>query len=328
MRFLMVILMLSFTGKSVASQFVNNDSIVYVWDFGVKDASLREIGTMLTNDFETELINSGLYTVLERRRYSRVLAHQNMENKISEIQNLPTASMDSLKAIRAGVVIFGEVKDDIDSGVYEVTVTFQNLSEVILRKGSILIGRGLIRDNQTRKEKMKDLVDIVHAKELLAAKKEQYNFVSNMLETYMVRVIDVQKEFQDVTKYALENPIILDEMVQIINDYNVIFIEINNNRAKYQLDFNTHWEATRALELQTILNDILDDIHKKHILKLDKVRMQIMAYGELSKSAKKQKKKEILKEVKKIIDDLEREIDIINPKLSTFLSQLRTEINS
>ena len=84
----------------------NNDSIVYVWDFSVNDSSIKDIGSMLTDDFETELINSGLYTVLERRHYNRVLSHRNLENRIANIQTLPPASKDSLKANKAGVVIF------------------------------------------------------------------------------------------------------------------------------------------------------------------------------------------------------------------------------
>ncbi len=307
----------------------NNDSIVYVWDFSVSDASIKEIGEMLTNDFETELINSGLYTVLERRRYNRVLAHQNLEKKIADVQNLSSSSIDSLKANRAGTVIFGEVKDDIDSGVYEVTVTFQNLNEVILRKGSILIGRGLIRDNQTRKKFMKDLVDVVHAKELLAAKKELYNIISNKLETYLIRVKDVADEFNDVTKYALDNPQYAGEIVKVVTDYNTIFNDINGNGARYQLDFTKHWKEPRGKELQTIIDGILDDIHKTHILKLDKTRTAILEYqtSSLSKSEKKKKKKEILKNVKQTTDDLNRQIDIIDLKINTFLSQLRTEIN-
>lgn len=307
----------------------NKDSIVYVWDFSVSDSSIEEIGTMLTNDFETELINSGLYTVLERRRYQRVLAHQNLAKKIADVQNMPAAARDTLKANRAGVVIFGEVKDDIDSGVYEVTVTFQKLNEVILRKGSILIGRGLIRDNQTRKQFMKDLVDVVHAKELLAAKKEQYNSISNLLETYIIRVRDVRKEFHDVTKYALEDRNYLNEIIDIVGNYNASFNELNNHGAKYQTDFSKHWGVVRGQELQAIIDNILDDIHKTYILKLDKVRLAISDYrqSELSKKEKKKRKAEILKDVKNTTDDLKTQIDIIDLKINTFLSQLRIEMN-
>ncbi|WP_149274915.1 hypothetical protein [Pareuzebyella sediminis] len=308
----------------------SNDSIVYVWDFSVSDPSIREIGTMLTNDFETELINSGLYTVLERRRYNRVLAHQNLENKIADIQNLPAASIDSLKANRAGVVIFGEVKDDIDSGVYEVTVTFQGLSEVILRKGSVLIGRGLIRDNQTRKEYMKELLDKVHRKELLAAKNSQYHTISKLLETYIIRVKDVSKEFKDVTKYALDHPEYTGEIVKVVNNYNTIFNDINGNGSKYLMEFGQYWPPTKSQELQIIFNNILDETHKTHILKLDKIRTAILEYQTHSgsKKEKEKKKADILKNLERNIDDLNRQVDILDLRIHTFLSYLQTEMNN
>lgn len=328
-KILMGVLILCFSLKCLALPTVRNDSIVYVWDFSVSDSSIKEIGTMLTNDFETELINSGLYTVLERRRYNRVLAHQNLEKKIADIQNLPSAAMDTLKANRAGVVIFGEVKDDIESGVYEVSVTFQNLNEIILRKGSVLIGRGLIRDNQTRKKFMRDLVDVVHAKELLAAKKEQYNIVSSILQNYMVRVKDVQRVFHDLVMFAFDDSKSSDELVHIVTDYNTVFNEINNNQTEYIQDFKSGWGIRKGQELEVIFNDILNDIHKTHILKLDKVRTGVLEYQQstLSKKEKKNKKNDILKNVKETTDDLKRQIDIVDLKTNTFLSQLQTEMN-
>jgi len=308
---------------------VPNDSIVYVWDFSVNDSSIKKIGNMLTNDFETELINSGLYTVLERRRYNRVLAHQNLENQIGEVQSLPAASMDTLRAIKAGAVIFGEVKDDIDSGVYEVTVTFQSLNEVILRKGSILIGRGLIADNQTRKNAMKDLLNRLHAKELLAGKKEQYDRVSKVLSTYMLRVKDVQKEYADMALFAFDDQNYLDELGSRIRDYNEIFDDFNNNGPKYIMDFTRQWKEPRGHELGVIFSGILDDIHKTQILKLDEVRIKIGEYqrSSLSKTEKRKMRDEILKVVKTITDDLKTQIDIMDLKISSFQSHIRTEMS-
>lgn len=314
---------------SMCNVSVTNDSIVYVWDFSVSDSSIKKIGTMLTNDFETELINSSLYTVLERRRYNRVLAHQNLEIQIGDVQNLPTSSVDSLRAIRAGAVIFGEVKDDIDSGVYEVTVTFQSLNQVILRKGSILIGRGLIADNQTRKNAMKNLLDILHSKELLAAKREQYDKVSKVLSTYMLRVKDVQKEYADMASFAFENQNFLAELGSRIVDYNEIFDDLNNNGPKYLLDFSRQWNEPRGQELGQIFTGILDDIHKTQILKLDKVRIRIADYRNrsLNNSEKRKMRAEILKEVKTITDDLKTQIDIMDLKISSFQSHIRTEMS-
>ncbi|GGW37084.1 hypothetical protein [Arenibacter certesii] len=324
-----LIIALSNKAQAIVPPLNINDSIVYVWDFSVSDVALKPIATMLTNDFETELINSGLYTVLERRRFNRVLAHQNLGKEISDVKKIPIASKDSLEANRAGVVIFGEVKDDIDSGVYEVTVTFQSLNEVILRKGSILIGRGLIRDNQTRKKFMKDLVDLVHAKELLAAKKRQYDLISGVLATYMVRVKDVQNRFQDISRFAFDDKNYFEELGKTIFAYNDVFDTLTANRAKYHLGFIKYWEEPRGQELEAIFKGILDDIHVTYILKLDKVRLAIWEYGE-STGGKKEKQKirnDILKSVKTTTDDLERQIDIMHGKINPFLSHLRVEIS-
>ncbi|TMM58023.1 hypothetical protein FEE95_00940 [Maribacter algarum] len=306
-----------------------NDSIVYVWDFSVSDDSIRKIGNQLTNDFETELINSGLYTVLERRRYNRVMAHKNMETEMAEIRSLPLASLDSLRAFQAEVVIFGEVKDDIDSGEYEVIVTFQSLGEVILRKGSILIKRGLIRDNLTRKNAMKKLLDRLHAHELLAAKKEQYDQVSRVLATYMVRVKDVQKEFQDMANFAFDNQNYFNALAEKIEDYNEVFDDVHNNGATYHMNFSKHWNKPRSQELEAILSGILNDIHKTNILKLDKVRIAIGEYGRstYSNSEKKKMREEILKDIKIITNDLDTQIDIMDLKINTFQSQLKIEMS-
>lgn len=331
LRFGVILLLCSIPAGmySMDNPIAANDSIVYVWDFRVSDESIKKIGNQLTNDFETELINSGLYTVLERRQYNRVLAHKNMQTEMAEIRNLPLASLDSLRAFQAGVVIFGEVKDDIDSGEYEVIVTFQSLSEVILRKGSILIKRGLIRDNQTRKNAMKDLLDRLHANELLAAKKEQYDLVSKVLATYMVRVKDVQKEFRDMARFAFNDQNYFNALAEKIEEYNEIFDDLHNNGAKYHMDFSKKWMEPRGQELNTIFDGILNDIHKTHILKLDKVRIAIGEYGRstLSNGEKKKMREEILKDVDEITGNLKTQIDIMDLKISTFHSHLRVEMS-
>ncbi len=331
LHFLMVLIIgiSADAAHALAINAADNDSVVYVWDFSVSDPSLKKIGSMLTNDFETELINSDLYTVLERRRFNRVMAQQDLELKIAEIQNLPAVSMDSLKAIRAGVVIFGEVKDDIDSGVYEVTVIFQKLNEVILRKGSILIGRGLIADNQTRKKYMKDLVEQVHAKERMAAKKEQYDLVSKILAAYMLRVKDVQKDFQDIARFALKDPAYFNQLAETIFAYNDVFSDLNDNRAQYQIDFRKEWKEPFGPELEEIFMGILDSIHKTYILKLDKVKMAIWEYSEskASQSEKKKMKDEIISDVRETTDDLKRQLDIMDLKINTFLAQLKDKMS-
>lgn len=310
---------------SAASQ--QKDSL-YVWDFSVSNPELKRIGDMLTNDFETELIGLGWYTVLERRKYNRVQAHLDMENRISDFNNLSTASKDSLRKIRAGVVIFGEVKDDFESGQYEVTVAFQRLDGQKFRQDFMLIGRGLINDNQTRKDKMRELVRKLHSKEFVEAKRSQFETVSEKLATYMVRVKNVQKGFQDIARFAMNNDNYFEELGQTIIDYNQIFDDLHNNGSRYHIDFTKNWDSERGRKLKAILDGIMNDIHKTYVLKLDKVRMDIWEYRtqSMSKNEKKAKKQEIIKGVRTTTDDLKRQIDIMDIEISTFLSHLTTEM--
>ena len=332
-NFQMLLLLLGcispFNARPMDITITHNNSIVYVWDFNVSHDSLRARAADLTEDFETELIRSGLYTVLERRKYNRVLAHQSMEVRISGIQNLSTASKDSLKAIRADIVIFGELKYDFQSGVYEVTVTFQRLDEVILKKESVLIERPLIDHNQTRKKSMRELLGKVHSWEAMAAKKIQYDKVSKLLANYMLRVKDVQKEFRDVVEFAFDNDNYFEELIRIVEDYNEVFIDLNNNGAEYHMNFIKQWNEPRGRELKDIFNGIENDIHRSYILKLDRVRKDIISYrsGNMSNSQKKAKKDRIVRSLMETTADLKTQIEIMDLKINTFLSHLMVELS-
>lgn len=328
-KILMGVLILFFSLKGLALPTVRNDSIVYVWDFSVSDSSIKEIGTMLTNDFETELINSGLYTVLERRRYNRVLAHQDLEKKIADMSNMPSAAIDSLRANRAEVVIFGEVIEDEKDGLFEVMVTFQSLNGVNLRKASIVLQRSLADNNQARKNAVKNLMKKLHDKEAMASKKQQYDLISGILATYMVRLQDVQTRFQDISRYAFDNQGYFDELNNTIIAYNHSFDTLTANRAKYHIDFIREWNNRRGQELEDIFSNILDDIHITYILKLDKVKLAIAEYQQ-SKGGKKEKekmRKDILKSVKETTDDLGREINKMHKEINPFLAHLRVEMS-
>lgn len=309
---------------------INNDSVVYVWDFSVNDPSIKEFGKMLTDDFETELINSGLYTVLERRRFNRLQSHVNLESRIANVQSLSTTSLDSLKAVQAGAVFFGEVYDDIQGGEVKISVTLQNLNGQNLRKGDIAIKRSRIDDPETRKSAMKSLMAVLHGKEAMAAKKEQYELISAVLKTYMIRVKDVQTRFEDSANFAFDDQRYGEELGTTIFAYNDIIDTLTANRAKYHLDFIRYWKEPRGQELESILSGILDNIHITYVLRLRQVRLDIAEYGKstASKKEKKEMRKDILEKTEEITDDLERQINIMHGKINPFLSHLQVEISS
>ena len=308
-----------------------NDSIVYVWDFSVEDPKDRDLAAQLTEDFETELIKYEYYKVLERRQYNRIAMHRNMEDNIAAIESLSQEAKDKLIEERADMVIFGILKDDIESGQYEVTVSFQRLSDAsIPKKESILISRGMIRDNQSRKDYMSELMDRLHAKELMVVKKEYYTQVSGMLTTYLRQIKDLRMTFHDVAEMAFDNPKYFDELNMQISDYNDIFKELDGFGESDIDAFSKSWDQKTGDELRQIRTDLLDDIHKPYVLKLNEYRIEMW---EFSKNPPKKKYRDeqeakIIANVRNVTDEIQRRINIIEPVIVSFDNKLSKEINN
>ena len=308
-----------------------NDSIVYVWDFSVHDAKDRDLAAQLTEDFETELIRSDYYMVLERRQYNRIAMHRNMEDNIAAIENLSQEAKDKLIEERADMVIFGELKDDFESGQYEVTVSFQRLSDAsIPRKESILISRGMIRDNQSRKNYMSELMDLLHSKELMAVKKDYYTQVSGMLTTYLRQIKDLRMTFHDVVEMAFANPKYFEELNIQILKYNDIFEALDDFGEAHIDKFIESWGPNTGDELRQIRTDLLDDIHKPYVLKLNDYRKELWDLYENppKKKYREQQEKEIIANVRNVTNEIQRRINIVEPVIVSFNNKLSKEINN
>lgn len=323
----LILLVLAQMITSVQAQ--NSKTNVYVWDFKTSDNTIKKYAEKFTDDFETELIKLDKYTVLQRRNHNLVLAHRNMENAISNIKNLPNKTVDKLKTIRAETVVFGELIDDDDSGVYEVTVLFQNLDNgEISKKESIIVEKALIKSNSHRKEYMKRLIKKLHAKEILEAKNKQFGFISKKMDTYMVRVKDVQTAFADILDIALEKEEYFKELENTINSYNDIFIDLNDNREGYLLEFESAFGKAYGKDLENVYNGILDNIHKKHILKLNSVRKKIWDYRKNQKNKKEREriKKEIIRSSKDSAIGLNAAIDKVEDDMDRLFTNIKIEM--
>jgi len=307
----------------------NSKTNVYVWDFKTNDDTIEKFAEKFTEDFETELIKLENYTVLQRRNHSQVLMHRDMENRISNVENLSADTVDKLKTIKAEMVVFGELMEDEESGIYEVIVFFQNLDNgEIPKKESIIIEKALIKSNSHRKKYMESLIMKLHAKEILEAKNERLGFISKKMDTYMVRVKDVQTAFEDIINLALKNEDYFKELENTINAYNKIFMDLNANQEKYLLDFEAVFGKSYGRDLEMAYNGILNDIHKKHILKLNSVRKKILDFrdGQNSKNERERLGKEIIRDSENSTLGLTVAIDKVEDELDQLFIKIKTEM--
>ncbi len=144
---------------------------LYVWDFLTSDNKQDSLTKKLTEEFEEALIQARCYQVLERRRYDRVVAHQENEKKIRSYDNFVVQSKADQRAVATNTVVMGTMDDDVASGEVKVTVIFQRLDSTNDDKRSVRIKRGLINDAASREKAMKDLVSEICPSSSITTKK-------------------------------------------------------------------------------------------------------------------------------------------------------------
>ena len=127
---------------------------VVVWDFATRDGEKNKTTESLTYEFEEALSQNCTYTVLERRKLDRLQAVIENEKALQDVGQLTATGSTELKRLGAGMVVFGEMFDDVESGEVIVTVTFQDFKgkKILIKSGSIR--RGLLRDSASRRERM------------------------------------------------------------------------------------------------------------------------------------------------------------------------------
>lgn len=136
---------------------------IYVSEFVSRTLKDPALLSSFTELFETALINSGAYRVLNRRNLQKVLA---------ESQSEYVASMGDVKSpVRGQIakiegaqgVVFGEVVDDSDSGDVRITVSLESFDSLVHWKHSGLMKRGLLRDGPSRQRAMERLMQDISA---------------------------------------------------------------------------------------------------------------------------------------------------------------------
>lgn len=130
----------------------------YVWDFVDNKGQRTDLTDRLTSEFEVALNQAKCYQVLERRRFDEVLKHIKNEKVIADLNDISKSSQGEIKKFtNAQIVVFGKIDDDVASGEYKISVTFQNFDSSKEVK-SIRIRRGRIQDSESRENAMKELV--------------------------------------------------------------------------------------------------------------------------------------------------------------------------
>ncbi|MCI0616206.1 CsgG/HfaB family protein [bacterium] len=135
---------------------------VYVWSFLPpisKDSTFKTIAAHFTNEFEDALVQTGTFVVMQRRNRPRIVEQLENEKKIMGLKQFSKNEIEALsKALKVDAVIFGEITDDIESGLLQIRVAAESFDERILTRESILFPRWQKSHLPSRQDSMRALI--------------------------------------------------------------------------------------------------------------------------------------------------------------------------
>ena len=276
------ILLLVFLLMPCVSLAGSLDSVrCYVWDFAMRDGKRTNLAGQLTVEFEEKLARKKICTVLERRNYARLIAHKDNEKSILRLEGVSKATVDMLKANDANTVVFGEVYDDVVSGSYKITVTFQDFSGT-KTVWSVQMLHGRVFDAGWREEAMEKLVQLIaddsNAGEREANRKKYYVEISKALNEFILRTKNLKDGLRFLPDLAYGNKRIANDLTLLITDYNRILdsLKINNDALVEAVSAN--WQKPELTDkFRQLLRYAVFEIHETEILVCNEMVMKAVA---------------------------------------------------
>lgn len=324
------------SGYGLAQPKLTNNTqqlTVYVWEFTTQhaDTDIKKLANLLTNDFETELAQSGLYQILEIRERGRVEEQRALQQLIYNIDELTEDEQRQLREQRAEAVFFGKLIYNEQSRENTLEVKLQHLDGRILRKGSLYLNPSELVMNQSRRSKVKQLFREVHEdifaareKQQRALKQQQYDLIFEMLNQYLLRSENLTTQFRRLDLSLLSQDY-LNEYNQTIKQYDELINDLLSNHSRYENLFRSAWGTEMATELAGVFQKALE-FHRRYLFKsLNRRNEQLVHYAKNSnKKARTDLQLEFERDKREFAETMNDQWPAVKGHLEKFLLKLRT----
>jgi hypothetical protein len=228
---LVLILFASFLFSQPAGKEEPSKIKISVWEFSNQfvEESEKKHANRLTNDFETEVTQSGFYDVIELRERAQLEEQRALHQLIFNIEELSEEERSQLEEQQTEAVFFGKLIYSDDSKEYTLEAKLQHMNGRLLRKGSVYLNQSDLSTNENRRAKIRELFMDVHKQiyeaqrqAKLKLQKEQYELIVQKLNKHIARTEDLTTQFRRLD-LSLVSQEYLDEYNQSIYRYNEIY---------------------------------------------------------------------------------------------------------
>ncbi len=158
-------------------------------------------------------------------------------------------------------------------------------------------------------------------------KNEAFKVISKTLLSYVDKVQNSKDDFKLLTQIKIYNKDITENIKQSIEEYNLGYNELNNNKYSFQKDVDDYWkDKDLADSLMETIDYAIDEIHKPYILKLNDYTLDInkIVTGQISGADEIEKlKQNISKGIGSILHELELKIPTLEKKANDLIIKLK-----
>ena len=316
---------MAFTQSQEAPQM-----IVYVWDFSTynTDIDMAMVANRLTEEFETEVNNSGFYQLKEVRELSRVREQIELQKLINDVSELSVGQLGQLQEYQAEAVFFGKLIYDQGNQQYIIEVKLQHLDGRILQKKSLIVNHSDLLKNEDLRNHMQKLFYLLHEERYQARLQKQYLLASTKLNEYLRAAKDLSTQVRRVER-ILDAYEYLEEYNAYIVGYNKSITDLMDNHNQYESNFREAWGPEAGRELSAIFQAIIQDFHTPYVLEsLNKLNEGIVKYwANPSNKQRELIREKTLKHRDRLQNGLDGNLEQVSRSISDFLNKLNEKLN-
>jgi len=154
---------------------------------------------------------------------------------------------------------------------------------------------------------------------------EMYPVISEALETYDVKVNNVQQAFRYIIGPSFSSDAAFAQLKLAITEYNPAFETLRTRRGAMEAAVKEYWDDRRWTELRAVFDLALGDVHRVHVLPLNALlpKVDSVLRGKLRDNAATRAQAEVLSEVQRFLAGIVPRLDQFAEKKTRLLADLQ-----
>lgn len=264
------------------------------------DAGIFVIGLPNSTTHVKVALQQGEYTILYP-----TAGYVAIPRDLNDMPEIFIGSPNDNTYLNQYLALYKEIKNNNSAGVTQMSQLYKKLDS---------LQAALLQMNYTESE-------LRSAKDMQDGRDKYYKEISENLNDFTSRAIDLKTAFEYVVDYAFDNPSALQQLNKAITDYTNVYNILNRQRNNYEKYLAEYWQNdSLTLHYTSLVEYALDTIHTGKFFQMKDQINLINQYFSGSKS--KELKDKIQQDIKKATATLQPMLEVLKRRNTLFQKEL------